>query len=274
MHAHVHWCACIRVYLFPFRSVKTQSSVCFTNVYERICSLFVHLYEHARHLSARTRVHSWLPNSLFLFDTGDLNWTATSFRTCHPAFLPGSRRFSECACFSWLFTEYCAWVKVLNVCEFVYVWVYVTGVWPSIKCLLHMHSTSSLYIQASGHTDVHVLTDKQTVHGLAKYVHAYLYPFLSVKTQSDVCFTNVYERICFLLSTFMSMHHSCQYTSARTHAEITSTPLSCCGDWVWRWFALAPQTIIHTKIHSVCMCMCIYILFFVCFSECTRQLSV
>ncbi len=48
------------------------------------------------------------------------------------------------------------------VCVCVYVWVYLTGVWPNIKCLLHMDSTSALYMQTSGHTDVHVQTDRQT----------------------------------------------------------------------------------------------------------------
>ncbi len=28
---------------------------------------------------------------------------------------------------------------------------------------------------------------------------------------------------------------------------------------VWRWFALAPQTIIHTNIHTVRMCVCVYL---------------
>ena len=48
--------------------------------------------------------YSWLPNSLFLLDTGRFIWTTTSCRPCHPAFLPGFHRFSECACFLWLST--------------------------------------------------------------------------------------------------------------------------------------------------------------------------
>jgi hypothetical protein len=54
MHGHVA-CPCMHAYLFHFLSVKTQSDSCFTDVYDRICSLFVHLYEHARQLSAHTR---------------------------------------------------------------------------------------------------------------------------------------------------------------------------------------------------------------------------
>ena len=42
---------------------------------------------------------SWLPNSLFLLDTGSLFWTTTSCRPCQPAFLTGFHRFSECGCF-------------------------------------------------------------------------------------------------------------------------------------------------------------------------------
>jgi hypothetical protein len=103
-----------------------------------------------------------LPNSLFLLHTGVLGCTTTSCRPCRPAFLPGFHRFGECVCFSWLFTECCVWVKVLNVCECVYVWGYMTAVWPNMKCLFHMDRTSGLYIQASVHTDVHVQTDRET----------------------------------------------------------------------------------------------------------------
>jgi hypothetical protein len=49
--------------------------------------------------------YSWLPNSLFLLDTGILICTTTSCRPGHPAFLPGFHRFRECACFCWLSTE-------------------------------------------------------------------------------------------------------------------------------------------------------------------------
>ena len=48
---------------------------------------------------------SWWPNSLFVLDTGILICPATSCRPWNPAFLPGFRRFSECACLSWLSTE-------------------------------------------------------------------------------------------------------------------------------------------------------------------------
>ena len=49
--------------------------------------------------------YSWLPNSLFLLDTGRFICTTTSCRPCQPAFLPGFHRFGECVCFSWLSTE-------------------------------------------------------------------------------------------------------------------------------------------------------------------------
>ena len=138
-HACTRACACMRAYLFPFLSVKTQSYLCFTKVHERICFLFVHFYEHARQLFAHTIIHTYicvcifisclfaflsipdssLPNSLFLLDTAHLNCSTTSCRPCQPALLPGFHRLRECVCFSWMFTEYCAWVKVLNVCECV-----------------------------------------------------------------------------------------------------------------------------------------------------------
>ena len=187
-HACTRACACMRAYLFPFLSLKTQSYVCFTNMYDRICSLFVLFYEvmliRCRssdnwHTHMHTCAHvykykscflsdylcvhdSCLSNSVCLLDTGILVWLATSCRPCHPAVLPGFHHCCECACLSCLFTMYCSWGKLLNVCECVYVWVYMTAVWPNIKCLLHMDSTWALYIQASGHTDVHVQTDRPT----------------------------------------------------------------------------------------------------------------
>jgi hypothetical protein len=55
-------------------------------------------------------------------------------------------------------------------------------------------------------------------------MRAYLFPFLLVKTLSYLCFTHVHERICL--------------------------------------GALAPHTIIHTRIRTVCMCVYIYTCFF------------
>ncbi len=55
----------MRAYLFPFLSVKIQSSACFTKVYDRICFLFVHFYEHARQVSAHTRVHAEITRTPF-----------------------------------------------------------------------------------------------------------------------------------------------------------------------------------------------------------------
>jgi hypothetical protein len=72
---------------------------------------------------------SCLPNSLFLLDSGDFIWTTTSCRPCHPTFLPGFHRFSECACFSWLLTENCT-------------------------------------LKASGYTDVHVQTSRRRCDGV------------------------------------------------------------------------------------------------------------
>jgi hypothetical protein len=54
----------------------------------------------------------------------------------------------------------------------------------------------------------------------------------------------------------MSMHDSCQHTRAHTCRDHSHT-LELRWWRVWRWFALAPQTIIHTNIHTVCMCVCV-----------------
>ncbi len=62
----------------------------------------------------------------------------------------------------------------------------------------------------------------------------------------------------------MSMHDSCHtYTHARTCRD-HSHDLKLRWWRVWRSFALAPHTIIHTNIHAVCMFMHTY-LFLVCF---------
>ncbi len=72
---------------------------------------------------------SCLPNSLFELDTGDFNCPTTSCRPCQPTFLPGFHRFGECACFSWVSTEYCN-------------------------------------LKASGYTDVHVQTSRRRCDGV------------------------------------------------------------------------------------------------------------
>jgi hypothetical protein len=77
----------------------------------------------------------------------------------------------------------------------------------------------------------------------------------------------------FCLSTFMSMHASCQHTRAHacrdhshTHAEITRTPLSCGGDECDAdSLSLLRQSYIQTCVHGVCVCVYIYIYLFVCF---------
>ena len=90
IHKHAQLCVCVCV------------CVC-------ICCVFAFL----------STPDSWMPNSLFLLETGILSCPPTSCRPCQPAFLPGFHRLDECACFSWLFTEYCACVKTLNLCECV-----------------------------------------------------------------------------------------------------------------------------------------------------------
>ena len=62
---------------------------------------------------------SWLPNSLFLLDTGIFICLTTNCRPCHPAFLPGFHRLGECVCcswlcFSWLSTEILCWSESVD----------------------------------------------------------------------------------------------------------------------------------------------------------------
>ncbi len=247
---------------------------------------------------------SSLANSLWLLDTGGLLWPATSCRPCQPAFLPGLHRLSEFACFWWLFAEYCACVKVLNVCECVYVWVCLPAVWSNIKYLLHMYSTSGLYIQAWGHTDVHVQTDRQTLahwidwrnsssaqtrtcsaqshtlemrlscgghmHAHARVHACVLMSFLffhwkhSRKYASLMCMTVSVFRLC----TFMSMHDSCQHTRAHIQRSLAHP-----------WAAVVTSVTLirssdnHTYKHAyLCVCLNIFDLFY-WFSEYPWQLS-
>jgi hypothetical protein len=173
-----------------------------------------------------------------------------------------------------------AWVYMTAVWP-VYAWVYMTAVWPRIKCLLHMDSTSALSMQASGHTDVHAQTDRLTQwmdwrnsrstrtrtcsarsHTLEMrvscggHMHAHvhvhacvliirLFPFLSVKTQSDLYSTNVYERRQSYIHTYILV--TCLYEYVYIFFVCSFLPLflrfnECvCFSWLftgsctWEW---------------------------------------
>jgi hypothetical protein len=170
IHTNMHTCACMRGY------------VC---IYIIVFSLFPFL----------SMTDNWLPNSLFLLDTGIFIWTTTSCRPCHPAFLPGFHRFSECVCFSWLCTECCAWVKVLNVCE----WVCVRtseGTWqlfdltsnpcctwirPQDCIYKHEYTRTYMYRQTERHS--RRISEIAAAHTLAHVVHTRT-PFLSSRARS------------------------------------------------------------------------------------------
>ena len=159
----------------------------------------------------------------------------------------------------------------------------MTAVWPNIKCLVHMNSTSALYtsIRTHGrtradrhtHTQSGWISEIAAAHTLAHVVHTRAplrcgWAFLSVKTQSYICFTNVYEGICFLSVHF---YEHARKLSAHTRAHMQRSLAHPWAGWwrVWGWFALVPQTIIHTQTCIlVCMCVCVYVymFFFVCFS--------
>ncbi len=104
-------------------------------------------------------------------------------------------------------------------------------------------------------------------------MRAYLFPFLSVKTQSYVCFTNVYERICFL--SFHFYEHASQLSEHKrahcgTHAEINRTPLSCGGDECDDdSLSLLRQSYLQRCI-LVCVCVCVCVVCVcVCVCVCT-----
>ncbi len=88
-----------------------------------------------------------------------------------------------------------------------------------------------------------------------KGLFSFLFSFLLVKTQSDLCVTTVYDRIWFLFVHFFE--HTRPWHTCRDHSHTLVLRW-----WrVWRWFALAPHTVIHTNMHTfVWMCGCIDIL--------------
>ncbi len=73
-----------------------------TNMHAFVC-MYVYMYIYTYFVLFRP--YSWLPNSLFLLDTGGLVWPSTSCRPCRLTSLPGSHRLGECSCLSWLITE-------------------------------------------------------------------------------------------------------------------------------------------------------------------------
>ncbi len=153
------------------------------------------------------------------------------------------------------------WKCWMCVSECVYVWVYMTAVWPNIKCLLHMDSTSGM------HTPVHVHACMLISFLYFRWKHSRIYAPLMCMTVSVFC-----------LSTFMSMHDSCHHTHAPTRRDHSHT-LELRWWRVWRWFALALHTIIHSNMHKlVCMCISwyiyIHIYLFECFSDQKWQLVV
>ena len=101
-------------------------------------------------------------------------------------------------------TEYFTRVKALNVCECVYVWVYVTAVWPSKACWPCIAPQHCIYT----HQDTRTYTYRQT------------------------------DRLSGWIS---------KIVAALAHLVQTRILLRC----GWRWFALAPHTIIQT----LCVCM-------------------
>ena len=102
----------------------------FVSVYVCICSfLFVFLSIH----------YSWLPNSLFLLDTGVFICPTTSCRPCQRTFLPGFHGLSECACFLWLGAEILCSTESVNVLSLLdmYLPVFLVLLVCVCVCLCH-----------------------------------------------------------------------------------------------------------------------------------------
>jgi hypothetical protein len=99
------------------------------------------------------------------------------------------------------------------------------------------------------HAHVHVHACVLISFLFFRWKHSRIYASLMCMTVSVFC-----------LSTIMSMHDSCKDTFEHTCRDHSHT-LELRWWRVWRWFALAPHTIIHTNMHT-CACMCVYIFLF------------
>jgi hypothetical protein len=107
IHRHTSMHVCLLAFVrMPDRWLPNSDSLSLRSSYN-------HSYQHA-YLCVCVRIYlffffflsrRWLPNALFLLNTGRFICTTTSCRPCHPAFLPGFPRLGECVCFSWLSTE-------------------------------------------------------------------------------------------------------------------------------------------------------------------------
>ena len=84
--------------------------------------------------------YSWWPNSLFLLDTGILFCPTTSCRPCHPAFLTGFHRCSECTCFSWLSTEILWLSESVDFLSLLDMYLPMFLVWRVCVCVCLCHS--------------------------------------------------------------------------------------------------------------------------------------
>ncbi len=122
-----------------------------------------------------------------------------------------------------------------------------------LSCGGHMHA----------HVDVHACV--LISFRFFRWKHSRMYASLMCMTVSVLC-----------LSTCMSMHDSCQHTRALRLSfwiiacwmftiVVTVVRTTCRDHWhtlelrwwrVWGWFALDPQTNMHTIMHTVCACVC------------------
>ncbi len=196
-----------------------------------------------------------LPNTLFLLDAGNFIWTGTSCRSCHPTFLPGFHRSSECV----FLVDVSRVLYLSESVEFVSVCVrrvhitYMTAVW--LKGL-SLHRTSVLLIQASGHTNLCTQTNRHSgwISEMVDLFRVLFFQWKHSRMYVSLMCMNV-SVFCWACTTPESAH-------TRTHAEITRTPLSCGGT---ECDADSLSLLIQAYIHTYHWCMCEYIyLFFVC----------
>jgi hypothetical protein len=199
--------------------------------------------------------HSWLPNSLFLLDTGSFIWTTTSCRPCHPAFLPGFHMFCECVCYSWLSTEMLWLSESVDVISLLDMYVPVLLALLVCVCVFLRHS---VHRQTNRHSrDISEIVPAHT----RSHTHAEI-TRTRLSCDGDECDT---DSLSLLTHTYIHRHTS-MYVCLFAFLSIPDS---------WLPNSNSLSLLIQSYI-ATCILVCVYVyicsFFCVCFSEYDLQL--
>jgi hypothetical protein len=199
---------------------------------------------------------SWLPNTLFLVDTGIFLWNTTSCRPCHRTFLPGFHRFGECACcFSWLSTAILRLSESVDFLSFLDMYLPVFLVLLVCVCVCLCHG---VHRQTNRHSrEISEIGPAQT-RALEHMQRSLAHPWAAVVTsvtliRSRSAYTHIHRHTSMYVCLFVLFRMSDSWL-------VNSDS-----------FSLLIKSYIPTCI-LLCLCMYIFVLFLFVFSEYTLQL--